>query len=584
MGFFRLCCLLIFSLATLASIGCAQKFSTTSNSSVSAMAETDYCGTSVSFSGGTTITATAQYQRFDDGTSGLSTTSVRPIRFAEVHVFTADGTRVNCTETDASGKISVMVPAGSGRYTMRVNSRANNASVKASILNNPSSNSFYSITSSVFDVSGQVSTMPITVPTASHQGTLEGGAFNILDQIYQANLYIRTNNSSGFTVAPKIQVYWTPGFSPGTYYDQPTSSISFYVSQYNTSLTRGLYILGGNSGSLCTDTDHFDNSVILHEYAHFLEDAYNKSSSPGGSHNGNKVIDPRLAWSEGWANFFQAAALGRTFYRDTTANADCSGGAMLSFSDFSMETKSTDIPTNLGEGVFREISISRALYDSMTGSSQDTDSFYATLGFSPIWKGFATSSGITASSKYKNSGLFFKGVSAIVTSDLPAQATPFSAALNNEKQMIDETYYGLTLTPQAGATCTFSFGAGEPVAESTSTGLYVRMNNRYFKYTYDGSATRAIVNLRYQGTATPYDLDLIAYKEDYVLGDTSTMVATSIRTYPETGASGWPGYEQINLSGQAAGVYLINVRVFYLGARTATTFYLENSNGDRICP
>lgn len=120
------------------------------------------------------------------------------------------------------------------------------------------------------------------------------------------------------------------GLSPGTYYDSPTTAISFFNKNDCPGFPVAIYILGGVSGSTCTDTDHFDNSVIVHEYGHFLDNAFGKIDWPGGSHSGNQIVDPRLSWSEGWSDFLQGKVLGRTYYRDTVGNASC-GNAALAF-------------------------------------------------------------------------------------------------------------------------------------------------------------------------------------------------------------------------------------------------------------
>src|SRR5690606_13846811 len=108
------------------------------------------------------------------------------------------------------------------------------------------------------------------------------------------------------------------------------------------------------------DTDHFDDSIILHEYGHFLEDVYSKTNSPGGVHTGETILDPRLAWGEGWANYFQAAVTGNPVYRDTF-------GTSLGFSGVyfneNLESGTSDTPNNPGEGNFREFAITRALWD-----------------------------------------------------------------------------------------------------------------------------------------------------------------------------------------------------------------------------
>ncbi|MEK7356871.1 MAG: hypothetical protein AAB250_10505, partial [Bdellovibrionota bacterium] len=173
---------------------------------------------------------------------------------------------------------------------------------------------------------------------ASATGSLVGGAFNILDQILNAQEYLRTKTSgcsgtfgdcSAFTTAPLVLVYWTPGLSPGVYYGI-SGGISFYLND-----DKELYILGGISGDTeVSDMDHFDNSVIVHEYGHFIEDQFGNPDSPGGSHNGNSVIDPRLAWGEGWANFFQAAVTGVPYYRDTYGHVVCSSGSSCTGANF----------------------------------------------------------------------------------------------------------------------------------------------------------------------------------------------------------------------------------------------------------
>jgi hypothetical protein len=139
---------------------------------------------------------------------------------------------------------------------------------------------------------------------ATTEDGLLGGAFNILDQLHNANDFIRSKAGScgsnfvgcpNFTVAPKVAVYWEPGFNPGSYFEG-SSALSFYIPGFSR-----LFILGGVNGDInYSDTDHFDNSVIIHEFGHFLEDSMFVSDSPGGEHNGNRVIDFCFVWFEGF--------------------------------------------------------------------------------------------------------------------------------------------------------------------------------------------------------------------------------------------------------------------------------------------
>ena len=308
--------------------------------------EASFNSTATSYSGSTTtITSLAQFERFDDynpgtdvtsgcGTSGnpckqgLVHLSTYNIRDAEAHIYNAStGALVQAGETHTDGVVSMVIPKTAGSYRLEVHSRAFNTSqYEASVLNNPYDKSYYKISVNFSLTGSEGSTTAVTLPVAPHGGTLEGGAFNILNDILIANDWLRahapgqsTSSSSAdyctgsvcntFTVAPKVQIYWTKGLSPGTYYGDPSVGISFFAPTSGGGLYGGLYILGGIEGEICTDTDHYDNSVIIHEYGHFLEKSFAQSDSPGGSHDGDNIIDPRLAWSEGWADFFQSGQI-----------------------------------------------------------------------------------------------------------------------------------------------------------------------------------------------------------------------------------------------------------------------------------
>lgn len=574
-------------------------FKRNNSNNSSSTPEAAYCaGTSTVSGSATVITGTAQFQRYDDGSSGLVSTSTNNIRYAEVQILDASGNVIQCGETDSNGAIGstadmgsgthaspgLSIPRTAGAYTVRINSRANNSFVKASILNNPTNNSYYSTLSS-FSLTGVEATSAVTMTIAPYNGTLEGGAFNILDQIVTINSYIRSNSTCAFcttfTVAPKATVYWTAGLSPGTYFGSPTTGISFYNRYPSSGFPDALYILGGISGSTCTDTDHFDNSVIIHEYGHFLENIVAQTDSPGGSHNGNQVIDPRLSWSEGFSDFIQAKALSRNFYRDTVGNSAC-GNASLAFSDFrlDMQVAGQDIPTNAGEGTFREFATARALYSSTTS-----------YGFQYIWSAFSDLTyGLKNSSfHFLNPGLFFKQFYYAINNRAALSTASYTTNMSAEMEANNTlTYYAYPVTPRASSChttdSTYTFSTGVPVQQANSR--YQNLSNRYLEYYFDGTSTDAILYLYYSPTTalygpTPYDLDLIVYNEDYVYQDSSTVAGISDNYYPESG-----GYEVVNLSGKPAGTYLINIAAYMstASAKDTTRFYIQTNSGKYLCP
>ena len=659
---------LLMAWASLALVACNNSSAPSSSGSTvrAEGSEAIYKGTPISYSGSTvTITSTAQFMRWDDDDlaaetstlctsanpckQGLVSKSTKNIRFAESHIYNkTTGALVQAGETDASGVVSMVIPAAAGTYTLEVHSRADNSNYKASILNNPYDKIYYKIGVDFTLAGSETGSIAKTLPVAPYDGTMQGGAFNILNDILIANEYLRAHANGSttagqadycpsavcatpFTVAPKVQVYWTKGLTPATYYGDSTTPISFFVPKASGGIYEGLYILGGIEGEICTDTDHFDNSVILHEYGHFLERAFGFSDSPGGSHNGNLVIDPRLAWSEGWADFFQSAALGRTYYRDTQKNADCaataSGGryftARLSFPNFDMETMQSSqdsVSGSLtGEGNFREMSIARTLYDTLTGSSQvapynaNTDSVSANLGFAVIWNSFQG---------LKNAGYHGRNVGHLNLNSAAALTTMGSTYLNAwktgsaapivaEKEQPDLRDYGLPLTPQTvahGSCPTTAYSVPDwfmtstgPVPDSLNsqgqtTWSDLFNTNDMFLYNYDGTAAHAVINLYYKkstadtsGITDPWDLDLYVYKDDYVFLNTADIVKMSEGNYPEAAASasGYTGFETVNLSGLPAGAYYINVKAYYTNSvsRKATTqYYFELGNGAQLCP
>jgi hypothetical protein len=633
-------------IASAALTACSPQIITTTTSSASTssfiidpstiVAEKDYSSSTTTYTGTTvTINATLQYQRFDDASgsggtpSTLTTKSLNPIRLAEVVIYdVATGAVVQTGQTNASGQIQPTSGSGTGliiprpsstkTYKLQVNSRAFNSKIKASVLADPQSNNFYSI-SNTFTVGSLDTTVSVTVSaaTASYNTgagqNLEGGAFNILDQVYVANEYLRSNSGNSSLVADKIQIFWKPGFDPGTGYVGASSTVSFFLSAYYLGLARGLYIVGGTSGSVCGDTDHFDRSIILHEYGHYLEDLYAGSDSPGGTHYGTTLIDPRLAWSEGWANFFQGASLSRPYYWDTSGNSDCSGTpiAMIKYSLRAQSNSNepynagqgvtvTDVPNSSvdGEGTFREFSISRTLFKAITDGTMNPDGNWSNISFSNVWTAFTS---MYSTGKFRNAGLMMKALQAQVNTNENSKLTSFNTVLANDKQTASQSYYSVPMVNTAAETSSCigtvsnsfprSTASDTPTTSSNSSAL--RRSSRYFLYTYDGTAANATIKIKYRkksgdAFSSPFDLTATAYSYKYDLTSSSTgAVVSSAGTYPEnSGDASYPGLETISLSGQAAGTYMIRVQVAgSLTTRAETQFIVYNStSGVWLCP
>jgi hypothetical protein len=546
------------------------------------------------------------------GTTGLyppTNLTIEPIPYAEYQVYDSTGVLVQAGETDGNGLALVDMPSTAGTYSLKILSRAYNDNLKISVLSDKYSNVPYSISKSFtvttaliaagtpYDLGDLVAEAEESVSSA-----IEGGAFNIYFDILLANEYIRTTISQPAWVAEKVTVYWKAGFNPYTYYYSNAPALSFYVPG-----DRKLYILGGSNGNVRTaDTDHFDDSVILHEYGHFLEDVYGHSDSPGGSHDGNYIIDPRLAWSEGWANYFQAAVLSNTndvptnnsgrdrYYFDTYGyknnTSDTSGG--LSFA-IDLNTSSTgtiyDVPST-DEGEFREMSIARTLYKA-TRSAASTVGGVATAGgdvpFSTIWQTFSSSSvGLRSSNNPTPSmGLFLE---LLKTNLGGASVTNLNAILSNEKQRSDTQEYADKVTWGSGAACSRTLAsASETLYNNTTPRSNLLKSNDFLLFYYSGVAADGSISLAYTPTNSSYglamDLDLIVYKVSYVYmedydyysGESNEYIVKQSRREPlyeaRCGYDSSKICETISLSGQPAGWYMIDVKA---------NGYFKNSSGN----
>ncbi|MDX9730634.1 MAG: hypothetical protein RBT63_02580, partial [Bdellovibrionales bacterium] len=458
----------------------------------------------------------------------------KPIRKAEIAVKNNSGAIIQCAETEDDGSFSFQIPKDSGSYSLEIRARANNSRSTAYVLNNPTSNKAHALEMAIDSDADQ---NDLYLRARVHEDKLLGGAFNILDQLLRAQDYLRSTTEgcnqvghvnyhegcSPFTRAPLVKVYWSPGVSPAGYVGT-TGPISYYLNG-----RQELFLQGGMNGNvISSDMDHFDNSVILHEYAHFLEDAFGKPNSPGGTHSGDSIIDPRLAWGEGWATFFQAAVTGDPVYRDTYGTPDCSSSCLGSYFNESLNRAggaphgipSGDIPTlgSLGEGNFREFSVARMLWEVVKPSG-------GVGSFAEIWRAFtAPGLGMQAvNDPFKSIGRFHH----IQTTfrDLASWSEPRL----EEEQSVGFTHYATPIELTLGA-CPSSPISISPVRSFGDNGSFATSDlyrsNHFFRYDHTGG--QIFAELFYnKNESNSTDLDLYIYRTRYVFGKSSDILLAS---------------------------------------------------------
>ncbi|MEX1350605.1 MAG: hypothetical protein AB1Z31_23040, partial [Desulfobacterales bacterium] len=223
----------------------------------------------------------------------------QPLRDAKVEIWDSDAsgdTLLETTHTDnsgyyASGNISNNDSEGGGQDIYVKVFATDDRSVRVTDFSS-SSKLYYSATEVQKDVSdGEVDLGSYSLDDSNNRmawyiyDVIANDAFDYLaDNVGWRNLY-------------NLQVRWSPdNTTQGTYY-KPGGSID---------------LLAG---------DRWDSDVFLHEYGHFvMYKIYGDSIPPSPNcynHYWGSHSSLGCAWTEGWANFLQAAIQNDRFYDDT---------------------------------------------------------------------------------------------------------------------------------------------------------------------------------------------------------------------------------------------------------------------------
>ncbi len=193
---------------------------------------------------------------------------------------------------------------------------------------------------------------------------MAGRPFNIFDNGMDVEDYFSAIGEITPAAQP-LTFYWTLGGAVGKYYDM-----------------KGGVFLNGTVGS---DDDSYDDTVILHETGHYLTDQYSRFEDFFGAHSFNGQYDLRLAYTEGIATYLAAAIRaykGLTqpeYYQDPahyveTHGADgpalrwygCFGDPVCGYNGYS---RSLD-----DQGSGNEVSVGGGLYDIVDSSLTNDNS------------------------------------------------------------------------------------------------------------------------------------------------------------------------------------------------------------------
>ncbi len=271
----------------------------------------------------------------DDVTEGgvkldFAATTERPARRAIVQAL--DGTTsIHETSADDGGNFRLVVPDGKtvkvrvlaktkgASFVRSGGAHCDGASWDVAVVDNTTARAQYAIDSAMTYTASTMDAnlrAPVTYESG-HYTARSGAPFAILDTIVQ-QLELVCQAAPNVTL-PSLLVNWSINNVP-VGGDKAMGQIG--TSHYTTEMDQSvLYILGKED----VDTDEFDDHVIAHEFGHYLEARLYRSDSIGGSHMSKDMLDPRVAFGEGYGNALSGMTFDDPVYVDTSGMGQAQG-------------------------------------------------------------------------------------------------------------------------------------------------------------------------------------------------------------------------------------------------------------------
>ncbi|MDI1479721.1 hypothetical protein [Polyangium sp. y55x31] len=373
---------------------------------------------------GTLLYETVAYDVAADGLD-YSKVDRKPIRGARVALLDAANDSVLAeTTSDAMGRYGF---DWEGTAAVKVWVYAETMEPSILVVDNTASDATYVLESA--EVVADEPTSLDVVATTGWTGVSYGkprlaAPFSVLDAAYTAARRF-LDETTPPPVFPKLEINWSVE-------NRPEDGLVAF-GQIGTSHWDGdqIYVLGKEN----VDTDEFDTHVLVHEWGHSFEEHITRSDSWGGSHGFGDVLDPRLAFSEGFCNALSAMILDPdSVYTDSMGPGQKDG--------FSEDIEKNDTSESAKPGWYSETTVQNVVFDAYDGNAEAFDGVELKL----------------------------QGVYSVLIGDLkstPAMTTlfPFVAGLKSAHPEAATAIDALVAHHGAGS----SFGV-DPVADAWGTG------------------------------------------------------------------------------------------------------------------
>lgn len=308
-------------------------------------------------------------------------TEARPARLVAVQ-YVAGNSAIVATRTDLNGNYSMSVPADRVGF-IRVRAESVQTAPGGPVWNfrvvdNTSSNAIYTLdgtaqTSGSTDSTRNLHAISGWLGFGAGYGILRPAApFAILDTIYEAAVFVAAADPA--IAFPPLVIHWSPDNIPslGTSGLPNPASGEIGTSFYGVSASlgiNGMYLLGAEDN----DTEEYDRHVIVHEFSHYLEQELGRSDTIGGPHSRRDRLDPRVAFSEGWATGLSALVFGPVY-------SDSGGTNQLGSFAIDVEGVGFD---SFPDGWYSEKSVWELFYDLADTNADGSDNF--SYPFADLW-------------------------------------------------------------------------------------------------------------------------------------------------------------------------------------------------------
>ncbi|HYK89646.1 MAG TPA: lamin tail domain-containing protein [Acidobacteriota bacterium] len=321
---------------------------------------------------GYTVTGKFQYEDREFGMNGFTgRVTPRPIRYADVRIV-ANGQTLANGATGEDGSFSISVPATDSQQVSAVcitsSSQTPGLLLSVKVANDDFSfGDLYSISSAATFTPGSGTVYVGTTTATAAQDP--GKFFNIWDVVIDAMQFVASPSANGSFPSQRLTVIWRS--------DHPDPDSFFVAAGPDT------YLFVGAPAA-------YDDTVVSHEFGHFIDYVYSHSDSPGGQHFiGDNGQDMRLSWGEGLATFLGCSARKFHGYDRPEIYVDTDGDK-LSFS-FELEYLTGTAIIASTTGSTNEIAVSAALWDITDGadtrdSTPCIDDYPIQRPFSEVWR------------------------------------------------------------------------------------------------------------------------------------------------------------------------------------------------------